>query len=53
MAPLSSVLVSLVGLVPGAVAVSISVSFSGGNATSPYHYGIMFEDINHSGDGGM
>lgn len=29
------------------------VSNSGGNVTSPYQYGIMFEDINHSIDGGL
>lgn len=23
------------------------------NATAPYLYGLMFEDINHSGDGGI
>ncbi|KAI0477054.1 glycoside hydrolase [Xylariaceae sp. FL0804] len=34
-------------------AVSFTVGSSGGNATSPYQYGIMFEDINNSGDGGV
>lgn len=34
-------------------AVSFTVSSSGGNVSSPYQYGIMFEDINHSGDGGV
>ncbi|KAF7198284.1 Alpha-L-arabinofuranosidase A [Pseudocercospora fuligena] len=33
--------------------VSIAVKSSGGNATSPYQYGLMFEDINNSGDGGV
>jgi alpha-L-arabinofuranosidase len=33
--------------------VSVSVASSGGNATSPYAYGLMFEDINNSGDGGV
>lgn len=36
-----------------AQAVSIHVASSGGNATSPYAYGLMFEDINNSGDGGV
>lgn len=45
---------SLLGLAGSAVAaVTLSVANSGGNATSPYQYGIMFEDISHSGDGGM
>ncbi|KAF2103488.1 putative vacuolar segregation protein [Rhizodiscina lignyota] len=34
-------------------ALSISVASSGGNQTSGKQYGIMFEDINHSGDGGI
>lgn len=44
---------SLAGLVSAAGAVQFSVDSSGGNATSPYQYGIMFEDINNSGDGGV
>lgn len=41
-------------LLAGAVsAVTLSVATSGGNATSGYQYGLMFEDINHSGDGGI
>jgi alpha-N-arabinofuranosidase len=44
---------SLLGLAGAAAAVSVSVANSGGNATSPYMYGIMFEDINQSGDGGL
>jgi alpha-L-arabinofuranosidase len=41
-------------LVPGmANAINVKVSNQGGNATSPLMYGIMFEDINHSGDGGI
>jgi alpha-N-arabinofuranosidase len=39
--------------VAGAVAVTIDVSGSGGIPASPLQYGIMFEDINHSGDGGL
>lgn len=34
-------------------AFSLKVAGSGGNSTSPLQYGIMFEDINHSGDGGI
>lgn len=46
-------LLCLLHLLVEANALTISVSTSGGNASSPYQYGIMFEDINHSGDGGM
>ncbi|QIW96760.1 hypothetical protein AMS68_002278 [Peltaster fructicola] len=34
-------------------AITLTVSSSGGNASSPYLYGIMFEDINNSGDGAL
>jgi alpha-N-arabinofuranosidase len=34
-------------------ALNLSVARHGGNASSPLMYGIMFEDINHSGDGGI
>lgn len=44
---------AVLGLAGAAAAVSLSVASSGGNATSPYMYGIMFEDINQSGDGGL
>ncbi|KAJ5815218.1 alpha-L-arabinofuranosidase A [Penicillium riverlandense] len=40
-------------LVAHAHAISISVSSSGGNDTSPLEYGLMYEEINHSGDGGL
>ncbi|KAJ5621443.1 Arabinosidase A [Penicillium herquei] len=33
--------------------ISLQVNKSGGNASSPLMYGFMFEDINHSGDGGL
>ncbi|KAJ6014800.1 Arabinosidase A [Penicillium herquei] len=33
--------------------ISLQVDKSGGNASSPLMYGFMFEDINHSGDGGI
>ena len=36
-----------------ASAINLSVASSGGNASSPLAYGLMFEDINHSGDGGI
>lgn len=32
-----------------AAAVDLKVASSGGNKTSPLMYGIIFEDINHSG----
>lgn len=34
-------------------AIDIQVSSTGGNASSVLGYGLMFEDINHSGDGGI
>ncbi|KAF1347105.1 glycoside hydrolase superfamily [Delphinella strobiligena] len=40
-------------LVAYASALNLSVSSDGGNATSGRQYGIMFEDINYSGDGGI
>ena len=36
-----------------ACGITLQVSTSGGNASSPLLYGLMFEDINHSGDGGI
>ncbi|TVY83677.1 Alpha-L-arabinofuranosidase A [Lachnellula suecica] len=36
-----------------ASAINLNVSATGGNASSPLMYGLMFEDINHSGDGGI
>ncbi|KAJ5730448.1 uncharacterized protein N7483_004956 [Penicillium malachiteum] len=33
--------------------ISLQVNKSGGNASSSLMYGFMFEDINHSGDGGI
>ncbi|KAL1872390.1 hypothetical protein Daus18300_004360 [Diaporthe australafricana] len=51
MAPLS--MLSLPLLAGAVSAVTLSVASSGGNATSGYQYGLMFEDINHSGDGGI
>lgn len=44
---------TILGLAVSARAVTFTVKSSGGNATSPYQYGIMFEDINNSGDGGV
>ncbi|CCD44767.2 glycoside hydrolase family 51 protein [Botrytis cinerea T4] len=34
-------------------AATLTVSTTGGNASSPILYGLMFEDINNSGDGGI
>jgi alpha-N-arabinofuranosidase len=53
MAPFSLRALSLLALTGAAAAVTLSVANSGGNDTSPYMYGIMFEDINQSGDGGL
>lgn len=46
-------LCALSAIAAAAQAVTFTVESSGGNATSPYQYGIMFEDINNSGDGGV
>ncbi|KAI1209797.1 glycoside hydrolase family 51 protein [Annulohypoxylon truncatum] len=35
------------------IAVDISVSSTGGNATNGHQYGFLHEDINNSGDGGL
>ncbi|KAK3624539.1 hypothetical protein LTR56_020979 [Elasticomyces elasticus] len=48
-----SQILSATAFAAAAQAVSFSVGSTGGNATSPYQYGIMFEDINNSGDGGV
>ena len=40
---------SLLPLAAVASAVQITVKSNGGNATSAYQYGLMFEDINNSG----
>ncbi|EFX01149.1 alpha-n-arabinofuranosidase a precursor [Grosmannia clavigera kw1407] len=40
-------------VIQSAQAVTLSVSTSGGNASSPLLWGYMFEDINNSGDGGI
>ena len=44
---------SFFGLVATAAAVTIRVQEDGGKEASPLTYGLMFEDISHSGDGGM
>ncbi|KAJ5998410.1 Arabinosidase A [Penicillium sp. IBT 35674x] len=41
------------GLFQNVQGISLEISTSGGNASSPLMYGFMFEDINHSGDGGL
>jgi len=43
----------LVWMVPVACAIDVKVASTGGTKVSPLMYGIMFEDINYSGDGGM
>ncbi|KAI0876971.1 alpha-N-arabinofuranosidase A [Hypoxylon argillaceum] len=46
---------ALLGLLAAAVvsAINISVSSSGGNVTGGFHYGLLHEDIDNSGDGGL
>lgn len=53
MIPTMKHILSLAFSVVAANAVSVSVSGAGGFAASPLMYGLMFEDISHSGDGGM
>jgi alpha-N-arabinofuranosidase len=36
-----------------ASAITLKVSSTGGNVTSPLMYGLMFEDMNNAGDGGI
>ncbi|THY21184.1 putative vacuolar segregation protein [Aureobasidium pullulans] len=45
--------IALAAVVASANALDLTVAASGGNATSPLQYGLMFEDINFSGDGGI
>ncbi|KAI1811823.1 alpha-N-arabinofuranosidase A [Poronia punctata] len=47
------VLASLLAVTAAAAAVEISVSSVGGNDTGGFHYGLLHEDINNSGDGGL
>ncbi|KAF7596536.1 hypothetical protein BBP40_001410 [Aspergillus hancockii] len=47
------VLPLLFSLIQNVYGVSLEVSTEGGNSSSPILYGFMFEDINHSGDGGI
>ncbi|KAH9843359.1 Glycoside hydrolase family 51 protein [Teratosphaeria destructans] len=49
----SALLASAFAATGAAEAVSFSVASEKGNSTSPYAYGLMFEDINNSGDGGV
>ncbi|KAL4891408.1 Arabinosidase A [Aspergillus ambiguus] len=48
-----SALPLLLSLIQSANGVTLEVSTNGGNSSSPLLYGFMFEDINHSGDGGI
>ncbi|PYI01093.1 Arabinosidase A [Aspergillus sclerotiicarbonarius CBS 121057] len=48
-----SALPLLLSLVQHAHGISLEVSTEGGNSSSSLLYGFMFEDINHSGDGGI
>ncbi|GME32572.1 Alpha-N-arabinofuranosidase A [Neofusicoccum parvum] len=44
---------ALLAIVSSSLAIHLTVSQDGGNGTSPYMWGLMFEDINQSGDGGL
>ncbi|GME36482.1 Cytochrome P450 [Neofusicoccum parvum] len=46
-------LAAVAALATRVAGINLTVSTSGGNATSPLMYGFMFEDINYSGDGGI
>ncbi|GAB7342511.1 hypothetical protein MBLNU457_g0701t1 [Dothideomycetes sp. NU457] len=48
-----SILSLLIAFTVTTQAISLDVAANGGNASSSMMYGIMFEDINHSGDGGI
>ncbi|KAN0068573.1 Glycoside hydrolase superfamily [Elaphomyces granulatus] len=50
---LCQMLLSFCCLLAPVVALELTVSTTGGNHSNPYLYGFMFEDINHSGDGGI
>ncbi|KAF2169509.1 glycoside hydrolase family 51 protein [Zasmidium cellare ATCC 36951] len=50
---LSSTIFGLVALANETVSLTLSVASSPENASSPLLYGLFFEDIYHSGDGGM
>ena len=43
----------VLSLVQYCIAVDLTVNNSGGSPASPLQYGLIFEDINHSGDGGI
>ncbi|GAB1319356.1 Alpha-L-arabinofuranosidase A [Madurella fahalii] len=45
--------VAVTGFVAAAAALRLDISATPGAASSPHMYGIMFEDINYSGDGGI
>ncbi|KAI5458762.1 glycoside hydrolase family 51 protein [Mariannaea sp. PMI_226] len=44
---------TLLGIAPTVQALTLNVSTGGGNATSGMLYGLLFEDVYHSGDGGI
>ena len=44
---------SVAALAGGAAAVNLTVASTGGSPVSPLQYGLIFEDISHSGDGGI
>ncbi|TVY84782.1 putative alpha-L-arabinofuranosidase A [Lachnellula suecica] len=46
-------LLAFIGCSVITAALELTVSGNGGNATSPILYGLLFEDVYHSGDGGI
>ncbi|KAK8197983.1 Arabinosidase A [Phyllosticta capitalensis] len=51
--PRLSAAVPFLSLISHAASINLTVATSGGNSSTSTPIGIMFEDINHSGDGGI
>ncbi|KXX74213.1 Alpha-L-arabinofuranosidase A [Madurella mycetomatis] len=51
--PLVSLVAAALSAAPCCLAIDLVVRSTGGNATTPHMYGLMHEDINNSGDGGI
>lgn len=51
--PLVSLVTAALAAAPCCLAIDLVVRSTGGNATTPHMYGLMHEDINNSGDGGI
>ncbi|KAK3313964.1 glycoside hydrolase superfamily [Apodospora peruviana] len=50
---LATAVITIASLASRCSAIDLLVHSTGGNATSPIFYGLMHEDINNSGDGGI